>query len=343
MSLISDPFDTMSIGGPQPPTNWALQGNGGFLFNYGTQAPFSPIGGLWPGHNYWWSNGSNIITPFFGATASASIFTGYQLLASTNEPTVPLFSILVQANGASGQQKNFNNDYTFDILDVRLEEDFTLSLRTPGATGIPGQLLDNSGNPMNNVRLGGAFPLNTWYYIDLEVQSSFQDYNGITYVSVSAQLYVDGILVCNSANAPSPQPGNPPPNITGVPKVLLLNPLSPDFCYVIYNNPGSSNYCLSQYDIESGQSNGKPPALTTLPSQDPPDLTPLESNVRVSQLPIEVAEKIFNPNVRITQLPIEIARRPFTPNVRISQLVIELATTGGPTPPPPGGWMVSEA
>jgi hypothetical protein len=339
MSLLADPFDTMTDGGPQPPTNWVENGNGGFVLDYGTQAPFSLIGGLWPGHKYWWSNGTNVITQGFGPTTTASIFTGYQLLSNNNTPVVPLFSVLVLANGAPGQQKNFNGEYTFDILDVRIEQDLTLSIYTPGSTGIGSQLLDNSGNPINNVRDGGCFPLNTWYYLDLEVQTSFQVYNGISYVSVSAQLYSDGTKICDSGNAiPT---GSTPPGITGIPKVLLANQLSPAFAYIQYHNPGSANYCLSQYDIESGQSFGIPPALTTLPSQTPPNLTPLESNVRISQMPAEVTELIYNPNIRITQLPIEQVLNPYTPNVRISQLVIELVTQG--TTIIPGGWQVKEA
>jgi hypothetical protein len=65
------------------------------------------------------------------------------------------------------------------------------------------------------------------------------------------------------------------------------------------------------------------------------------SNVRVSQLPIELLTNPPAPNARITQLPIEVAMRPYTPNVRITQLVIELAHQSAPLPP--GGWLVKEA
>lgn len=341
MSLVSDPFDSMTDGGPQPPSGWALGGNGGFVFDYTQQAPFSTIGGLWPGHKYWWSNGSDVITPFFGPTTIASIFSGYILLSDNNTPVVPLFSVLTQGNGNPGQQKNFNQDYTFDILDVRLEQDLTLSIYTGGGVDVAANLLDNSGNPKNNVREGGAFPVNTWYYIDLELSTVYVPYQGIDYVSVGAQLYVDGILVCDSINAPPTQSGADP-GITGVRKADLANQLSATFCYVQYNNPGGTNYCLSQYDIESGNSGGQPPALTTLASQSPPNLVPLMSNVRASQGVVEVAETILNPFVRITQLPIEVAEVPFTPNVRISQLVIELATQAG-SAPVSGGWQVNEA
>ncbi len=340
MSMVADPFDSMTNGGPQPPTGWALAGNGGFVYDYTQQAPFSTIGGLWPGHKYWWSNGSDVITPGFGPTTSASIFSGYLLLTDNNTPVVPLFSVLTLGNGNPGQQKNFNNQYTFDILDVRLHQDLTLSIYTPGGVDISPHLLDNSGNPANNVKDGGAFPINTWYYIDLELTSIYVTYQGVDYVSVGAELYVDGIQVCNSVNAPTSI--DAPPGVTGVRRSDLSNQIAATFNFVQYNNPGGANYCLSQYDIESGNSGGQPPALTTLPSQSPPNLVPLMSNVRASQGVVEVAETILNPFVRITQLPIEVAEMPFTPNVRISQLVIELATQAGPAPVS-GGWQVNEA
>jgi hypothetical protein len=341
MSLLTDPFDGMPDGQSAGPNGWSYSGNGGIVFDYGTQAPFSNIGGLWPGHKYWWSqNGTDVITPLWGPTTSASIFTGYQILANNNTPVDPLFSVLTLGNGLPGQNKNFNGAYTFDILDVRQEQDLTFSIWTPGGVDIAPQLLDNSGNPIYNLPDGGAFPINTWYYIDLELSTVYIEYNGITYVSVGAELYIDGVMICDSVNHPPLPNGSPPIGLTGVEKDSLANPLSPTFSFVQYNNNGGSNYCLSQYDIESGNSGGQPPALTTLPSQSPPNLVPLMSNVKVSQLPVELLTNPPAPNTRITQLPIEVAVRPYTPNVRISQLVIELAHQSAPLPP--GGWQVKE-
>jgi hypothetical protein len=313
MSLVTDPFDTMTTGVPATPPGWFSQFGPGVCYPYATPCPFALSGGVWPSapHQYYYSNGCNLCTPTFGPANSCSIFSAYRLLTHNNTPVVPILNVWVLGNGQPGQTLNFNNEYCLDLMELWLEDDYTFSLRTGPGAGIPRLLMDNSGASTSGRRNG--FQQNTWYYLELDVSAAWIPYGGNHFAQVTAQLYVDGIKVCDSANGGTYQAGSGLPlNMSGV--YLTETAFgSPAISSVQYNNLGSTAYNLSAYEIDAGFAGGIPP-------------NPGNPNVRVSQMPIEIAKLPETADVRVSQMPIEWAKLPQTANIRVSQLVIELAT-----------------
>ena len=314
--LVADPFDGMAPGVQAVPPGWACQGGPGFAFAYGTVAPFAPSGGVWSPaipHQYYSTVSSVILyTPAFAQT-SITYSSAYRLLSSNNTPTVSLVDVLMRGNGGPGQSPSpVNGQYTFRCMYVFLEEDLTFSIRTSGGVGVPDLLMDNSGAPTSGHPSG--YPLNTWYFLQLEVALSYISFGGNNFVKVGAQLYIDGVKVCDSANGSTYQSGSGfPLNMSGVFASELANTINAEASWVGFNTPGSTNFNLSDFEVDSGLLGGVPP-------------NPGNPAVRISQFPIEYAALPTDGNVRVSQMPVEWAKLPQTANVRVSQMVIEVAT-----------------
>lgn len=343
MSILVDPFDSMSLGFGIPP-GWSTQGKDGTILSFSqlpTQNPKPIQGGIWSPtnpHQYFNNAGPSgnvdLITPSLGHIGGFVLGTGFRLDASSNTPTVPLFSVLVTDNGGPGQLLNpINEEYTGILLNVILEDDLSITLRSGPGIGIGNYFLDNSNSILNNTNIEGmnkVIQLNTWYYFSLQCGFSFVTYELVDYVKVGATFYIDGIKVCDSTNAILYWDGlGPFPTTSGQKRLDQEDVIQAGADYIQFYAIGGTQFDLSQLDIES---------TIGPPTQNP--------NVRVSQLPAEWARSPSDSNLRVSQLPIELSRN-YNPNLRVSQLVIELATKssgggggggqGGP------GWIVSEA
>ena len=53
-----------------------------------------------------------------------------------------------------------------------------------------------------------AIQANTWYFLQLEVALSYISFGGNNFVKVCAQLCIDGVKVCDSANGSIYQSGS---------------------------------------------------------------------------------------------------------------------------------------
>ena len=290
MAFLTDPFDSMALG-PGIPPGWTPISGSGIVNSFAN-------GGIWFPHQWYNFAGIGLTTPFFGPTRTISCFFGFKLIG--------LFSNNVFF-------KLLTNDLNFppnqvELLRVVQEVDCSISIYTPGlSTGFT-ILIGNSGS-----NLGYGFPLNDWFYAQLNVSLTNVLVGAFWYFRYDIVMLVDSNLIISGSSIGLPDPQFMDGGLSGS---------GAEFGQ-FYGTIG-----ISQVEFLTRQANNVFPDGGRTPFQ------------RISQLPIEISSLVSSGNTRVSQLTNEIIKGKTSANVRISQLPIELmrkATTQ------PGGWVVSEA
>lgn len=312
----SDPISLMIEGEAGPPPGWDTEFGNGVAFNF-TTAP----GGMFPlagtaGAYLWYRNQATTLTSPDVGGAHLSLFTlffgiripGYQgphdiLQLNARNTLGTLVPIFKLA---------FENDLTISAnagaAVVSIVNPGNEVAQYPEQVGKP--LLDNSANTSIRPRFEMAY--DTWYYVRLDLQFGNRPDLPGNPVTVGGDVNFEGQQVIN---------------IEGTP----IGIGSGDFggqatlSQVVFLNPGTID--LSQLYLSG-------------PALDYPFPVP-KRQIRGSQAPVEVAEKLKDASVLVSQAPIELPLLSSNSHVRISQMVIELPP--GAAPFSGTGWQVKEA